>query len=72
MLILSLTLKVLCWIGLVILGLFIFVQTIVRLVKYFIHTPSPPIVPYMINNPLRRKLAPPTRIILTALAFGRG
>ena len=61
--ILFLTLEVLCWIGLVILGLFIFVETIIRLIKHFIHGLSPPFVPYLINNPIRRKFWPPSMII---------
>ena len=61
--ILFLILKALSWIVLVILGLFIFVETIIRLVKHFIHGPSPPFVPFLINNPIRRKFWPPTRVI---------
>ena len=61
--ILFLIVKALCWVGFVILGLFIFIETIIRLVKHFIHVPSPPFVPYLINNPIRRKFWPPTRVI---------
>lgn len=61
--ILFLTLEVLCWIGLVILGLFIFVETIIRLIKHFIDGPSLPFVPYLINNPIRRKFWPPSMVI---------
>lgn len=55
--------NVLCWVGLVILGLFIFFETVIRLVKHFIHVPSPPFVAYLINNPIRRKFWPTTRFI---------
>ena len=58
-----LILKVLGWIALVILGFFIFVQTIIRLIKHFIHRPSPSFVPYLINNPIRRKFSPPGKVI---------
>jgi ubiquinone/menaquinone biosynthesis C-methylase UbiE len=61
--ILFLILKFLIWIALVILGLFIFLETIIRLVKHFIHFPSPSFVVYLLNNPIRRKLLPPTRVI---------
>jgi ubiquinone/menaquinone biosynthesis C-methylase UbiE len=61
--ILFLILKILSWIVLVILGLFIFLETVVRLVKHFIHLPSPAFVVARLNNPIRRKLLPPTRII---------
>jgi ubiquinone/menaquinone biosynthesis C-methylase UbiE len=55
--------KVLSWTGLVILGLFLFLETIIRLVKHFIHVPSPPFAVYLLNNPIRRKFLPPTRVI---------
>jgi ubiquinone/menaquinone biosynthesis C-methylase UbiE len=61
--ILFLILKVLGWIALVILGLFIFLETIIRLVKHFIHFPPPPFVVYLLNNPIRRKLLFPTRVV---------
>ena len=61
--ILFLILKFLSWIALVILGLFIFLETIIRLVKHFIHLPSPSFVVYLLNNPIRRKLLPPARVI---------
>lgn len=61
--ILLLTLKILGWIVLVILAWFVFVQTIIRLVRHFIHFPSPPFVPYLINNPIRRRFSPPERVI---------
>jgi SAM-dependent methyltransferase len=60
---LFLILKILGWIFLVILGFFIFVQTIIRLVRHLVHFPSPAFVPYLINNPIRRKLSPPERVI---------
>lgn len=59
----GLALKILEWVVLVILGLFIFVQTIVRLEKHFIHIPCPTFVPYLINNPVRRKFLPPEGVI---------
>jgi ubiquinone/menaquinone biosynthesis C-methylase UbiE len=61
--ILFLILRILSWIVLVILGLFIFLETVVRLVKHFIHLPSPAFVVARLNNPIRRKLLPPTRIV---------
>ena len=61
--ILLLALKILGWIVLVMLGFFIFVQTIIRLVKHFVHCPSPAIVPYLINNPIRRRFSPPEKVI---------
>lgn len=61
--ILFLTLEVLCWIGLVILGLFIAVETIIRLIKHFIDSPSPSFVPYLINHPIRWKFWPPSMVI---------
>ncbi len=58
-----LVLKILGWIALGILGLFLFLETIVRLVKHFIHLPSPAFAVARLNNPVRRKLLPPTRVI---------
>ncbi len=56
-------LQVLAWVILALLGLFIVVHTVIRLVRHFMHFPSPPFVPYLINNPIRRKLWPPGRVI---------
>ncbi len=61
--VLFLILKILSWIGLVILGLFVFLETIVRLVKHFIHLPSPAFVVARLNNPIRRKFLSPKRVI---------
>jgi len=58
-----LILKILGWLALVILGLFIFLETIVRLVKHFIHLPSPAFVVARLNNPVRRKFLSPKRVI---------
>jgi ubiquinone/menaquinone biosynthesis C-methylase UbiE len=60
---LFLILKCLGWITFIILGLFIFLETIIRLVKHFIHLPSPAFVVSLLNNPIRRKLLSPTRVI---------
>lgn len=61
--VLIVVLKILGWVVLVILAWFVFVQTIIRLVRHFIHFPSPPFVPYLINNPIRRKTHPPEKVI---------
>ena len=63
MAILFLILKILGCVILVVLAWFVFVQTIIRLVRHFMHFPSPPFVPYLINNPIRRKFSPPERVI---------
>ncbi len=63
MAILFLILKIFGWIALIILGLFIFLETIVRLVKHFFHVPSPAFVVARLNNPIRRKLLSPKRVI---------
>jgi hypothetical protein len=57
------TLQVIAWVILALLGLFIVVHTVIRLVRHFIHFPFPPFVPYLTNNPIRRKLSPPGRVI---------
>jgi ubiquinone/menaquinone biosynthesis C-methylase UbiE len=61
--ILFLILKFVIWIVLVILGLFIFLETVIRLVKHFIHLPAPPFFVYLLNNPIRRKLLSPKRVL---------
>jgi ubiquinone/menaquinone biosynthesis C-methylase UbiE len=60
---LVLILQILGWAVLVSLGCFVFLQTFIRLLRHFVHFPSPPFVPYLINNPIRRKLWPPERVI---------
>ncbi len=54
------------WIGRTVLGFLawlVFVQTVVRLVRRYVHFPAPPIVPVFLDSPLRKALQPPEEVL---------
>jgi len=62
--ILFLILKILGWIALVILAWLIIVHPIAKLVRHLTQLPDPTfIIHYFINNPIRRKIHPPEKVI---------
>jgi len=61
--IVSLILRILGWLLLAVLGWLLFVETVVRLVRRYWHSPVPPIVAYFLNSPLRRKMQPPEKVV---------
>lgn len=61
--ILFLILKVLGWIGLVIVAWLLIVHPVIKLVRRLTGLPDPTFIIYFINNPIRRKIHPPERVI---------
>jgi len=61
--ILLLILRLLSWLILAVLGWFLIVQTVGRLVRRYWHFPVPPIVAYFLNSPLRRAIQPPEQVV---------
>lgn len=50
------------WIGIVLLGLALF-MIIVRIIRRFIHFPIPSVIAQVIDNPVRRLMQPPKQVI---------
>jgi len=63
MLIVSTILKVLFWIFIILVGWFIFVETVVRVIRRYIHFPIPAFAARFIDNPIRRRIQPPQKVI---------
>lgn len=51
------------WIGLIFLVFFIFFFVVIRIVRRFIHVPIPALVAQVIDNPLRRRIQPPSQVV---------
>jgi len=60
---LLLLLKILGWIAAVILAWLIIIHPITKLVRRLTHLPDPTFVIYFINNPIRRKIHPPEKVL---------
>jgi len=61
--IVSIILTVLLWIFIILLGWFIFVQTVIRVIRRYIHFPIPAFAARFIDNPIRRRIQPPTKVV---------
>jgi ubiquinone/menaquinone biosynthesis C-methylase UbiE len=61
--VISLILTILLWIVAILIGWFIFVQTVGRLVRGFIHFPIPSVATRFIDNPIRRRVQPPVQVV---------
>lgn len=55
--------RIIGWVFLGLLGWLLFVFVIVRIVRRFYQFPVPPFVTHFIDNPIRRKIQPPAKII---------
>lgn len=54
---------VLLWAGLILIVLFIFFFVIIRIVRRFVHIPIPALVARVIDNPVRRRIQPPSKVL---------
>ena len=59
----SLILTIFLWIVAIFIGWFIFVETVVRIVRRFIHFPIPAFAARFIDNPIRRRIQPPAQVV---------
>jgi len=58
-----LVLKILFWIAIILIGWFIFVETVGRVIRRFIHFPIPSFLVPLLDNPIRRRIQPPAKVI---------
>lgn len=61
--IISIILSVLLWMLIVLISWFIFVEVIIRVVRRFVHFPVPAFIARFIDNPIRRRIQPPKKVI---------
>ena len=59
----SIIITVLLWIVAIFIAWFIFAQTVIRLIRRFIHFPIPAFFARFINNPIRRRIQPPAKVV---------
>ncbi len=59
----STILTTLLWIVAILISWFIFIQVVVRIVRRFIHFPIPAFVARFIDNPIRRRIQPPAKVV---------
>ena len=56
-------LTILLWIVVILIGWFIFVEVVIRIIRRFIHFSIPAFIARFIDNPIRRRIQPPTKVI---------
>ncbi len=59
----SIALTILLWIVAILIGWFIFVEVVIRIIRRFIHFPIPAFIARFIDNPIRRRIQPPTKVV---------
>src|SRR3990172_6961506 len=61
--VLSVLFEAFFWILVILAIWFLFVETVVRAVRHFVHFPIPTFITRFIDNPLRRAIQPPGRVV---------
>jgi ubiquinone/menaquinone biosynthesis C-methylase UbiE len=59
----SIILTILLGIVAILIAWFLFVEIVVRLIRRFIHFPIPALVARLIDNPVRRRIQPPAKVV---------
>ncbi|WP_053001245.1 class I SAM-dependent methyltransferase [Kosmotoga pacifica] len=59
----SVILTILFWIVVILIGGFIFVEVVIRIIRRFIHFPIPAFIARFIDNPVRRRIQPPAKVV---------
>lgn len=59
----SVILTILLWIVAILVGWFFFVEVVIRIVRRFVHFPIPAFIARFIDNPIRRRIQPPTKVV---------
>lgn len=59
----SIVSTILLWIFIILIGWFIFVEVVIRIIRRYIHFPIPPFIARFINNPIRRRIQPPAKVV---------
>lgn len=63
MLFIPLLFTIILWIGTIFIGLFFVVEVVFRIIRRFIHFPIPAFFAAIIDNPIRRRIQPPTKVV---------
>lgn len=59
----SVMLTILFWIFIILVGWFVFVEVVIRILRRFIHFPIPAFIARFIDNPIRRRIQPPAKVV---------
>lgn len=59
----SIILTILLWIFIILIGWFIFVEVVIRIIRQYIHFPIPAFIALFIDNPIRRRIQPPAKVV---------
>jgi len=59
----SIILTTLLWIVAILVGCFILIEVVVRIIRRFIHFPIPGFIAGFIDNPVRRRIQPPAKVV---------
>lgn len=59
----SIILMMLLWIVAILISWFVFVEVVIRIIRRFIHFPIPAFIARFIDNPIRRRIQPPAKVV---------
>jgi len=59
----SIILTILVWIVAILVGCFVLIEVVVRIIRRFIHFPIPGFIAGFIDNPVRRRIQPPAKVV---------
>lgn len=59
----SIILTILLWTVIILISWFIFVEVVIRIIRRFIHLPIPAFIARFIDNPVRRRIQPPVKVV---------
>jgi len=59
----SIVLTILVWIVAILVGCFVLIEVVVRIIRRFVHFPIPSFIAGFIDNPVRRRIQPPAKVV---------
>jgi len=59
----SIVFTILLWIAAILVVFFVFVEVVIRIIRRFVHFPIPAFIARVIDNPVRRKIQSPAKVV---------
>jgi len=59
----SVILTIILWIATILVSCFVLVEVVIRIMRRFIHFPIPAFIARFIDNPIRRRIQPPAKVV---------
>jgi ubiquinone/menaquinone biosynthesis C-methylase UbiE len=59
----SILFTMLLWIVAILISWFVFVEVVIRIIRRYIHFPIPAFIARFIDNPIRRRIQPPAKVV---------